>query len=141
MDAVRFVGPMSKLLVRWVLFTVAIVIASAIAQLLNLGFEARVRNLPDFLILMVGAAVLALLNATIGSLLKVLTVPLNCLTFGLFSLLINAVVLLVAAQVWRQLDLGIRVDGFPAALIGSLLIAVLNGVFRSIVPAARDDDD
>lgn len=132
---------MSKLLVRWVLFTVAIVIASAIAQLLNLGFEARVRNLPDFLTLMIGAAVLAFLNATIGSLLKLLTVPLNCLTFGVFSLIINAVVLLVAAQVWRQLDLGIRVDGFPAALVGSLLIAVVNGLFRSIVPAARDDDD
>ncbi|MCW5941731.1 MAG: phage holin family protein [Fimbriimonadaceae bacterium] len=132
---------MSRLLVRWVLFTVAIVIASAITQLLNLGFEARVRNLPDFLTLMIGAAVLAFLNATIGSLLKLLTVPLNCLTFGLFSLIINAVVLLVAAQVWRQLDLGIRVDGFPAALVGSLLITVVNGLFRSIVPAARDDDD
>ena len=47
---------------------------------------------------MLGVAILALLNATLGKILKLLTLPLNCLTLGLFSLVINAIIFMIVAS-------------------------------------------
>lgn len=69
-----------------------------------------------------GALVLGLVNAFVRPVMVLLTLPLTVLTFGLFLLVINAIVLwLVAALVP-----GIEVRGFGPALLGSLLLTVLN---------------
>lgn len=70
----------------------------------------------------IAALVLGLVNAFVRPLMVVLTLPLTVLTFGLFLLAINALMLqLVAALVP-----GMRVQGCAAALIGSLLLSLLN---------------
>jgi len=69
-----------------------------------------------------GALALGLVNAFVRPLMVLLTLPLTVLTFGLFLLVVNAFMLwLVAALVP-----GIRVQGFGAALLGSLLLTLLN---------------
>lgn len=69
-----------------------------------------------------GAIVLGLVNGFVRPLMVVLTLPLTVLTFGLFLLVINALVLwLVGALVP-----GIRIQGFGAAFVGSLLLTLLN---------------
>ncbi len=69
-----------------------------------------------------GALALGLVNAFVRPLMILLTLPLTVLTFGLFLLVVNAFMLwLVAALVP-----GIRVHGFGAALLGSLLLTLLN---------------
>lgn len=69
-----------------------------------------------------GALALGLVNAFVRPLMVLLTLPLTVLTFGLFLLVVNALMLwLVAALVP-----GIRVQGFGAALVGSLLLTLLN---------------
>jgi putative membrane protein len=69
-----------------------------------------------------GALVLGLVNAFVRPLMLVLTLPLTVITFGLFLLVLNALMLwLVAALVP-----GIRIQGFGPALLGSLLLTVLN---------------
>jgi putative membrane protein len=69
-----------------------------------------------------GAIVLGLVNAFVRPLMVLLTLPLTVLTFGLFLLVVNALVLwLVAALVP-----GIHVRGFGPAFIGSLLLTLLN---------------
>jgi putative membrane protein len=69
-----------------------------------------------------GALVLGLVNALVRPIMVVLTLPLTILTFGLFLLVVNAMMLwLVAALVP-----GIRVQGFGPALLGSLLLTLLN---------------
>jgi len=69
-----------------------------------------------------GALALGLVNAFVRPLMVLLTLPLTVLTFGLFLLVVNALMLwLVAALVP-----GIRVQGFGAALLGSLLLTLLN---------------
>jgi putative membrane protein len=71
---------------------------------------------------MVGAIVLGFVNAVVRPLMVVLTLPFTILTFGLFLLVVNALMLwLVAALVP-----GIRVQGFGPALLGSLMLTVLN---------------
>lgn len=114
--------------------------ASLICAALGLGFVVKVVDAADALKLLLGVLVLGLLNATLGRILKLLTLPLSCLTLGLFTLVVNAVVLWVAAT----LDLGFRVvhgglQGFFAAFVASLLIAFINGVLGVFLPDDRDD--
>jgi putative membrane protein len=69
-----------------------------------------------------GALVLGLVNAIVRPVMILLTLPITLLTLGLFLFVINALMLwLVAALVP-----GIRISGFGAALIGSLLLTLLN---------------
>ncbi|MBZ0213850.1 MAG: phage holin family protein, partial [Nitrospirae bacterium] len=55
---------------------------------------------------------------------------------GLVSLVINALVLMMAANLVPWFS----VDNFMGALVGSLLIAVFNALLKNLVPAAKDDD-
>lgn len=95
---------------------------------------------PVALKLLLGVLVLSFLNATLGRLLKLLTLPLSCLTLGLFSLVVNAAVLWIAAS----LELGFKitdtgVQGFLAAFVASLLVSFINGVLGVFLPDDRDD--
>jgi len=79
-----------------------------------------------------GALVLGLVNAFVRPVMVFLTLPLTILTFGLFLLVVNALMLwLVAAFVP-----GIRVRGFGAAFLGSLLLTLLNLAVASLVGPA-----
>jgi putative membrane protein len=71
---------------------------------------------------LVGALVLGFVNAVVRPLMVLLTLPFTILTFGLFLLVVNALMLwLVAALVP-----GIRIQGFGSALLGSLVLTLLN---------------
>lgn len=70
----------------------------------------------------VAAIVLGLANAIIRPLMIILTIPITLLTFGLFLLVINALVLWLAGS----LSPGVRIAGFGPAFFGSLLLTLLN---------------
>lgn len=78
----------------------------------------------SFLTALVVAVVLALLNVTLKPLLILLTIPLTIVTFGLFLLVVNVLVLYAAAAF---ID-GFYIAGFWWALLFSLLVALLNGI-------------
>jgi len=76
-----------------------------------------------------GAIVLGIVNAVVRPLMVFFTLPLTILTFGLFLLVVNALMLwLVAALVP-----GIRVQGFGPALLGSLVLTLLNFVVEMFI--------
>ncbi|MGZ8173627.1 MULTISPECIES: phage holin family protein [Methylobacter] len=78
---------------------------------------------------LIGAIVLGLVNAVVRPLMVLFTLPLTILTFGLFLLVVNALMLwLVAALVP-----GVRVQGFGPALLGSLVLTLLNLVLGLII--------
>lgn len=120
---------MKSLLIRWVLMAVSVVLASIICSAVGLNFHAQYGNAGDVGKLLVGVAVLALLNATLGRVIRLVTLPLSCLTLGLFSLVVNGIVLFIAAQ----MNLGFRGD-FLGSLAASLLISFLNGMLGMFVP-------
>lgn len=131
---------MGRLLLRWILLAVSVVVASLITQALGLGFKTQVTSAGDFIVLLIGVAILALLNATLGKILKLVTLPLNCLTLGLFSVVINALMLMLAAS----FGFGYTLEGsggakFVAALVASILIAVINGVLGTFLPDKDDE--
>lgn len=132
---------MGKLLLRWVLLAVSVYAASLVAQALGLGFVADVSTGDSVVKLMLGVLILSFLNATLGKILKFLTLPLSCITLGLFSLVINAVVLMVAAS----MKLGFQIKehsefkAFIAAFIASVMISFINGVLGVFLPDDKDD--
>lgn len=81
--------------------------------------------------------VFALVNWLVKPLVKLLSLPLVVLTLGLFLLVINALMLWLTAKITESFDYGLIVDGFWAAVIGAVIITLVNWVLGVLVP---DDD-
>jgi putative membrane protein len=116
---------MLRLLLHWVLNAVALLIVAHFVR----GFV--VSSLTSALIAVI---VIGLLNATFGLILKVITLPLGILTFGIFFLVINAIVLKFASAVVP----GFQVLTFGAAFWGALALAILHMLFGFLTPKKRD---
>jgi putative membrane protein len=109
---------MMKILVKWLLSAVALLaVANLYGGVMVSSFGAA----------MVAALVMGLLNAVVRPILVILTLPLTLVTLGLFLFVINAAMFWSAAAV---LD-GFQVQGFGAALIGSLIYTLLGLVIES----------
>ena len=80
------------------------------------------------------ALVFGLLNALLRPLLTLLSCPLLILTLGLFTLIINAVILWVTSAVSGSFGIGFHVDGFGAAFIGALVVSVVSILLSIFVP-------
>jgi putative membrane protein len=111
------------LLLHWVLSAIALLIVSRIVP----GFH--VLGLWPALI---ASLVIGLLNATVGLFLKIITFPLSILTLGLFLLVINGIMILVASSIVP----GFRVYGFGPAFWGAVVLALLGMVIRAVVKDA-----
>ena len=111
---------MKGLLLRWLVLTVAIVIASYLLDGIRVsGFSSAIFT----------AAILGILNAFLRPILFIVTLPLTVLTFGLFTFVINAVMLMMASGVIG----GFEVDGFWSAVFGSLLISIVSWLLNAFV--------
>jgi putative membrane protein len=83
-------------------------------------------------VLAVVALVFGLVNAVVKPVVKLLAFPLYIITLGLFSLVVNALMLMLTGWVTEFTTWGLRVDGFGTAVIGALVISVVSlvlGVF------------
>ena len=83
-------------------------------------------NIENFWVAMIAAVVIALINAVIKPILMLLTLPINIMSLGIFTLVINAILFMFVAYVVP----GIEVSGFVSAFLGSLLLAIF-GAFIS----------
>lgn len=111
---------MNKALLHWILSAVAILIVSSLVP----GFQ--VSGIGSALI---AALVIGFVNATLGFFLKIVTLPLTLMTFGIFLLIINAIMLQFSAAFIP----GFEVIGFGAAFIGAIVLSLVNVVLRAVV--------
>ena len=79
------------------------------------------------------AIVFGVLNAFVGRLAKLLTLPLIVLTLGLFLLVINAVMLILTSALSNALGLGFHVTGFWAAFWGALVVSIVSTILGLMV--------
>ena len=86
--------------------------------------------------LLLVAVIFGLLNAVIRPILAFLSCPLLILTLGLFTLVLNAGMLLLTGAVSRGLGLGFYVDSFSPAFWGGLIISLVSMVLSVFV---KDD--
>ena len=80
----------------------------------------------DFGTAVIFAVILGLLNIFVKPVLQILSLPLTIFTFGLFSLIINVVIVLLAGSF---ID-GVVIEGIGSALIFSILLSILTSIFR-----------
>ncbi|SPE36857.1 conserved membrane hypothetical protein [Candidatus Sulfopaludibacter sp. SbA3] len=107
------------ILVSWLLSALAIWL---VAQIVS-GIELR--GFGDALI---AAVVIAVVNAVIGPIIRFFTFPLVFLTFGLFLVVINAILLMLASMFTP----GFKVRGFFPAVIGSIVLTILTWILRLV---------
>lgn len=108
------------MVIRWFVLTVAIIIASYLLD------GIRVSGLSSAFF---AAAVLGLLNVSIRPLLIFLTLPINILSLGLVTFLINALMLKIVSAIIPGFD----VHGFWTAIVGSLIISAVSGLLNLFI--------
>ena len=113
-----------RLILHWLLSAVTLLLVAHFVP----GFHVA-----GLVAALIAALVIGLINATLGLILKVLTFPLTIFSFGLFLLVINAAMLMLASRFVS----GFRVDGFIPAFIGAVLIFLLNMIWRWMLKPVR----
>ncbi|MBE0577545.1 MAG: phage holin family protein [Desulfuromonadales bacterium] len=111
---------MTGLLLRWLILTVAIMVAAYLFSGIHVsGFGSA----------LFAALILGILNAFFRPILFILTLPINVLTLGLFTFVINALLLMMTSGVIG----GLVVEGFGSALFGSLIISLVSWLLSSFI--------
>ena len=108
-----------KVLLHWILSALAIWIVSRLVP----GFTVS-----GPLAALIAAVAIGFINATVGLFLKIVTFPLSVVTLGLFWIVINALMLKVAAA----LVPGFRIDGFLPALFGAVILSLVNMALKHL---------
>lgn len=112
---------MSKLVIRLVINAAALWIAAYLVP----GIQVT----DNIIGLAIVALVFGVVNALIKPIVSLLTCPLNVLTLGLFTLVINALMLMLTAAVVS----GISVDGFISALIGGVVVSIVSLILSMVL--------
>lgn len=86
------------------------------------------------------AIVFGLVNALIGTVVRLFTLPITILTLGLFALVINGLLLWLTAALSQSLGLGFHVDGFVPAFWGALVIGISRAVLNLFLSESEPRD-
>jgi len=111
-----------------------------VAQALVRGFDIN-----SVSALVFGAVIFGVVNAFIRPVVAMFSCAITCATLGLFTLIINAAMLGLTAWIAGKFDLAFHVDGFIAAVLGALVIAVVSTLLsrwadRNVLRRSRSDD-
>lgn len=118
---------MKQSLLSWLLSALAVWLVSQIVP----GFVVE-----GAFAALLAAIIIGFVNGTLGFILKVLTLPLTVVTFGLFLLVINALML----QLSSWFIPGFHIEGFWAALLGSIVLSVINMALQTLIGAETSTD-
>jgi len=111
---------MKGILLRWLILTFSIITTSYLID----GIQVS-----GFLSAFFAAAILGILNAFFRPILLILTLPVNILSLGLFTFVINAAMLMMVSGIIS----GFKVYGFWSAVFGSLLISLVSWLLTSFI--------
>lgn len=123
-------------LIRLVINAVAIWVAKEFVDGITVTSSGRGDGW-DIVVLLGIAAVLTIVNAFIRPMVKLLSLPLLILTLGLFTLVINALMLMLTGWLSSQTGYGLEIVGFAAAFWGAMIISIVNFLLGAFVPEKR----
>ena len=116
-----------KLILRWLIIAISLYVAVLVVPGITVEGDAWVA----FSIM---AIVLALVNAVIRPILKLLSCGFIIITLGLFVFIINAATFLLASNIAQNVfNVGFYVDGFWPALFGSIIVSIVSVVLSNIL--------
>ncbi|MEV0260485.1 phage holin family protein [Streptomyces sp. NPDC050617] len=126
---------MKNFVVKTIANAAALAVAIWLLKGITLSGENTTRK--AFTLILV-ALVFGVVNFVVKPIVKVLSFPLFILTLGLFTLVINALMLLLTSWLAGKLDLSFHVEGFWSALVGGVIISIVAWAMHMILP---DDND
>lgn len=119
-----------RLLLKWLIIVAALFAAALVVPGIRVLGNA-------WIAFGVTAAILGLVNVTVKPLLKLLTCPVIVFTLGLFLLVINALMLSLAAGFARVFGVGVYVDGFGSAFLGGVVVSCVTIVLEKLLPEPK----
>ena len=108
-----------KILIHWFLSSLAIMVAAYVLPGIHVS---------SFWAAVVAALVIGILNVLVKPVLIVLTLPINILTLGLFTFVINALLILLASSIVK----GFEVESFGWAFLFAIVLSIINWFFSSM---------
>lgn len=127
---------MTRFLTSWILSGAALAAAAGL-----LGTHMNIGNASDttqerLVALAVVALVFSLINAFVAPVVKALSLPFIIITLGLALLVINALLLLLTDWIAGKLDVAFYVESFGWAVLGAIVISIVNAVLGSFAKRA-----
>jgi putative membrane protein len=121
--------------VRFIIWVVVNALALAAAVALLDGIELTGDTDADKALTLIGVALIfGVVNAVVGPIVKLLSLPFIILTLGLLLFVINAFLLLLTEWISRAFGLGFSVDGFWTAVLGAIIITVVTWALEFVLP-------
>ena len=120
-----------RFVVRILAGAVALAVAAGLIEGISVGPGTTSERL--FTLLAV-AVIFGLVNAIIRPIVRLISIPLFIITLGLFTFVVNALMLMLTAWIGDQFDLAFEVDGFWSALLGALVISVVTFALNVLLP-------
>lgn len=108
------------LLVGWLINALALYVADYLIQGIHVD---------RWQTLLLAALVIGIINALIKPILQIISLPITILTLGIFALVINALLLLLAAK----LVPGFAVENFLSAFLGTIVLSVVSTILHSLI--------
>jgi len=83
------------------------------------------------------ALIFGMVNTFLKPILRILTLPITLMTMGLFLLILNALLLLLVGAISAELNLGLTVSDFLAALLGAIVISIVGFLLSMVIGTGR----
>lgn len=125
---------MTRLITSWIFSAGAIAAAAGLLGDISIGGADRSEQLVTLAIV---AAVFALINTFVAPVVKLLSLPFIVVTLGLMLVVINALLLLLTANIADAIGADFVVDGFWAAVWGSIVISIVNAILNAVFDVER----
>ncbi|WP_456787221.1 phage holin family protein [Cellulomonas sp. P5_C5] len=122
-------------LVRVLINGVAIWLATLILP--GLSIVGGDSNWETLAIILLIALVFGLVNAIVKPIVAFISIPLYILTLGLFTIIVNALMLMLTAWITEATDWGLRIDNFGVACWGAIIISIVSLVLSVLIPGPR----
>ena len=106
----------------------AYAVATIVATLVLGTISARLISFDSSEAVLIFGIVIGVINAFIKPIVQIISIPISCLTFGLFALVINAVLFKLGAAITPGLEVG-----WWGAFIGAILVSLASGIIFSVV--------
>ncbi len=123
---------MNQAVIKWVMNTIAIILA--------IKFVPGIIYSGAWWGVLLVSMIFGLVNTVIRPLVKLFTFPLLILTLGLFTFIINAMMLSLTSWLSESMHIGFRVEGFKAAFWGSLVISIASLVLGCLMPPEEENN-
>ncbi len=122
-----------SILIRLAINAVGLLVAAWIVPGFHLGAAGGHPQPQDWTALAIVAVIFGAVNVLLRPIVLVLALPLEIVTLGLFTYVVNAAMLLLTSWIAQGMGVGFRVDGFVPALLGSLIISLVSFALSRIL--------